>query len=175
MQRVATANNEDDFAVRALDPAVNDRVCRALDQSRHRRAPGLRVIGMRAGVIVVDLGVERGALRVLRDELFRQRALLDGERLHARDTPRRARQTKRFEPACGWRRLPFQPIRTALPPSRVAADRIGWSLSRYSVAGTAPREPLGLLQPAERPTPAAQQLSDFRRAHFRPAAGPPPR
>ncbi|MNR41461.1 hypothetical protein D3C85_1598540 [compost metagenome] len=34
------------------------------------------------------------------------------------------------------------------------------------VAGSAPMEPLGLLQPAQRLTPAAQQLSDFMRAHF---------
>ncbi len=34
------------------------------------------------------------------------------------------------------------------------------------VAGTAPMEPLGLLQPAQRLAPAAQQLSDFMRAHF---------
>ncbi|MEG2630741.1 MAG: hypothetical protein RSB42_07725, partial [Comamonas sp.] len=32
MQGAATSNSQDGFALRALDPAVNYRVCRALDQ-----------------------------------------------------------------------------------------------------------------------------------------------
>lgn len=55
---------------------------------------------------------------------------------------------------------------TVLPLTMLMPLLRSGEIVELQMAGTAPMEPLGLLQPAERRTPAAQQLGDFMRAHF---------
>lgn len=56
---------------------------------------------------------------------------------------------------------------TVLPLTMLMPLLRSGEIVELQVAGTAPMEPLGLLQPAGRRTPAAQQLGDFMRAHFK--------
>ncbi|MET1116530.1 MAG: LysR family transcriptional regulator [Comamonas sp.] len=65
-----------------------------------------------------------------------------------------------------WWLLLNHDLLTVLPLTMLMPLIRSGEIVELQVAGTAPMEPLGLLQPAERPTPAAQQLGAFMRAHF---------
>ena len=66
-----------------------------------------------------------------------------------------------------WWLLLNHDLLTVLPLTMLMPLIRTGQIVELDVAGTAPMEPLGLLQPAQRLTPAAQQLSDFMRAHFK--------
>ncbi|QKV55173.1 LysR family transcriptional regulator [Comamonas antarctica] len=66
-----------------------------------------------------------------------------------------------------WWLLLNHDLLTVLPLTMLRPLLRSGEIVELQVAGSAPMEPLGLLLPAERPTPAAQQLGDFLRAYFK--------